>query len=282
MQQVEPLCRQLTGEKVDPRQVTARPSEADDKTEPDRVLGGNKGDRDRRGCRLGSGRRGGRARGDYSDLSANQFGRQLRQSIVLVLGEAIDDCYVLALHIADLFEALAKCAQTVRHRVGRSGVEQPNHRHRRLLRARRERPCDCRAAEQRDELAAFHSITLMSCRLPSSSGESKLIPVMLPPGRASEVTSPSATMSSLAPTSGMVRVAACSARKGSSAPATITSGAALTMAAASSARCSLPASNPSRFTVRFCPSIKPLSRSSSNNASVAGVWLEEGIRKPSR
>ena len=113
-------------------------------------------------------------------------------------------------------------------------------------------------------------------------GESKLIPVMLPPGRASEDTSPSATMSSLMPTSGIVRVAACSARKGSSAPATITSGAALTMAAASSARCSLPASNPSRFTVRFCPSIKPLSRSSSNNASVARVWLEEGIRKPSR
>jgi len=83
------------------------------------------------------------------------------------------------------------------------------------------------------------------------SGESKLIPVMLPPGRASEDTSPSATMSSLMPTSGIVRVAACSARKGSSAPATITSGAALTMAAASSARCSLPASNPSRFTVRF-------------------------------
>ena len=48
------------------------------------------------------------------------------------------------------------------------------------------------------------------------SGESKLIPVMLPPGRASEDTSPSATMSSLIPTSGIVRVAACSARKGSS------------------------------------------------------------------
>src|SRR6266511_2744082 len=29
----------------------------------------------------------------------------------------------------------------------------------RLLRARRERPCNCRAAEQRDELAPFHSIT---------------------------------------------------------------------------------------------------------------------------
>jgi hypothetical protein len=49
MQQVEPLCRQLTAEKVDPRQVAARPGEAGDKTERDRVLGGNKGDRDRRG-----------------------------------------------------------------------------------------------------------------------------------------------------------------------------------------------------------------------------------------
>src|SRR5262249_30903589 len=76
-------------------------------------------------------------------------------SIVLVLGEAVDDCYVLALHIADVFEAQAECAQTVGHRVRRSGVEQPNHRHRRLLRARRERPRR-RAAEQRDELAAPH------------------------------------------------------------------------------------------------------------------------------
>jgi len=71
MQQVEPLCCQLTAEKVDPCQVAARPGEAGDKTKPYRVFGGNEGDRDRRGCRLGSGRRDGRARGDYSDLSAN-------------------------------------------------------------------------------------------------------------------------------------------------------------------------------------------------------------------
>jgi len=95
MQQVEPLCRQLTTEKIDPCQVAARPGEAGDKTEPDRVLGGNKGDRDRRGCRLGSDRGGRCARGDYSDPSANQFGRQFRQSIVLVLGETVDYCYVL-------------------------------------------------------------------------------------------------------------------------------------------------------------------------------------------
>ena len=38
-------------------------------------------------------------------------------------------------------------------------VEKPDHRHGRLLRPRRERPRDRCAAEQRDELAAFHSIT---------------------------------------------------------------------------------------------------------------------------
>src|SRR5215813_9307115 len=35
-----------------------------------------------------------------------------------------------------------------------------DHRHRRLLRARRERPRGSRAADKRDERAAFHSITL--------------------------------------------------------------------------------------------------------------------------
>src|SRR5262249_7737065 len=37
----------------------------------------------------------------------------------------------------------------------RQAAQKSNHRHRRLLRARRERPCG-RAAEKRHELAAFH------------------------------------------------------------------------------------------------------------------------------
>src|SRR5215471_20228332 len=41
--------------------------------------------------------------------------------------------------------------------VGRSAVNEPYHRHRRLLRACRERPCSCRAAEQGDELAALNA-----------------------------------------------------------------------------------------------------------------------------
>src|SRR6516162_4506585 len=35
-------------------------------------------------------------------------------------------------------------------------MEKPNHRHRRLLRLRRKRPCRRRAADQRDELPALH------------------------------------------------------------------------------------------------------------------------------
>jgi hypothetical protein len=48
-------------------------------------------------------------------------------------------------------------------------TEKSNYRHRRLLRPRRQRPCCCRAAEQRDELAPFHSIT-SSARASSAGG----------------------------------------------------------------------------------------------------------------
>jgi hypothetical protein len=57
-----------------------------------------------------------------SNLAANKIGRQLRQSIKLILGPAVDDRYVLALDITSLFQALAKCSQPFRDRIGRSGV----------------------------------------------------------------------------------------------------------------------------------------------------------------
>ena len=44
--------------------------------------------------------------------------------------------------------------------LGRLSIQESNHRHRRLLRSRRERPRDPRAAEQRDELASFQLIQL--------------------------------------------------------------------------------------------------------------------------
>src|SRR5262249_47107086 len=65
------------------------------------------------------------------------------------------DRHITALDEARFVQALAErghdpCAQ-LRH----TGIDKPNPRHRRLLRARRERPRR-RAAEQRDELAPIH------------------------------------------------------------------------------------------------------------------------------
>src|SRR5262249_55327500 len=50
-----------------------------------------------------------------------------------------------------------------------------DHRHWRLLRARRERPCGYRAAEQRDELSAFHYSITSSARASSMGGISRPI-----------------------------------------------------------------------------------------------------------
>src|SRR5439155_9639066 len=84
------------------------------------------------------------------------------QSIELILGPAVFDGHVLALDVAAILQAIAKCAQTVRHPVRRSGVKKPDHRHHRLLRTRHERPRDRRAAKERYELAPPHELPFSS------------------------------------------------------------------------------------------------------------------------
>src|SRR6516162_1069056 len=69
------------------------------------------------------------------------------------------DREIVALAKTGLFQTFAKCAQAIRESVRRYRGEKSDHRHRPLLRARRERPRRRRAAEQRDEFATLHSIT---------------------------------------------------------------------------------------------------------------------------
>jgi hypothetical protein len=148
-QQFQPLCGQFTCEPIDACQVAVRPGEAGDKTKPDRILGGTEDNGNRGGCRLGRERRGAGACNDHCDLPTNQFGRQRRQPIDLIVGPAIFDGHVLALNKARVFQALAERTQAVRLSVRRCGVKKPDHRYRRLLRTRRERPSDgCRAAKR--------------------------------------------------------------------------------------------------------------------------------------
>jgi hypothetical protein len=51
---------------------------------------------------------------DHSDLSADQFARQCRQSIQLIVGPAILDRHVLTLDKAGLLQALAESALAFR------------------------------------------------------------------------------------------------------------------------------------------------------------------------
>ena len=103
-------------------------------------------------------RRRSRGRENCGHLTMNQIGRQSGQLLAFIPGEAIFDRDVLTLGKTCVFQTLTDCGQEVRGVAGRPGGEEPDHWHRRLLRARRERPRDRRAAEQRDALAAFAAI----------------------------------------------------------------------------------------------------------------------------
>src|SRR6266568_4628593 len=96
---------------------------------------------------------------DNCDPSASQIDGKSRQSIEVVLGGTVQDRHVLAFDKTRLLEALLESAQLVL--VRRLG-EESNHRHRRLLRARRKRPSYRRAAEKGDELAPFHIHSITS------------------------------------------------------------------------------------------------------------------------
>src|SRR5262249_12143753 len=158
-QEFQPLCCQLGREESNAGGVAARPSEVRNEANSHRVLTGQKHDGDRRRCRPGCEYRRYASRSDYGNLTMNKISRQHWQSIKLILGPAVFYRHVLAHDVASLLQALAECPQPFRNRIRRSRVEIPDHRHRRLLRARHERPRCRRAAEQRYELATPHSIT---------------------------------------------------------------------------------------------------------------------------
>ena len=71
--------------------------------------------------------------GNHGDVTANQFGGQCWQPIVLTLREAVFDRYVLALDVAGFFQALAERGQKVWIIAGRPAVEETDYRYWRML-----------------------------------------------------------------------------------------------------------------------------------------------------
>src|SRR5262245_62062351 len=109
---------------------------------------------------------------DDPDLFAKAFGQigcQRRQASEMAFGPPMFDRKVMTFHVARVPQALARRGRPVCVGAWRGTVQEPNDRHCRLRPPRRDRPCRRRAAEQRDELAAPHSIT-SSARASSDGG----------------------------------------------------------------------------------------------------------------
>src|SRR5262249_26596100 len=169
--QPKPLRAEHIYQQGDAGNITTRPVITCDQAQFDGVLATGENDRD--GCRgrLRCERSRGTTSTNHCDLSAHEFARERRQSIHSTFCPAVFNADIAVLDIAGLNEALPERRNGIFECSGRSAVEEPDHRHRRLLRARRERP-DRRTAEQRDEPAALHSIT-SSARARSVDGTSK-------------------------------------------------------------------------------------------------------------
>jgi hypothetical protein len=139
-----------------PGEVRAGPVEAGDKTQCDRVTAGVKYDRYRRGRCLRRHRCGAADGYDHGYAAADQIGRERRQPINLIFRPAVFDRHVLALDIAGFLQALEKRnGDVLVVIISRLGAEEPDYRHRWLLRPRRQRPRR-RASEPSNELSPPH------------------------------------------------------------------------------------------------------------------------------
>src|SRR5262249_47572478 len=107
-------------------------------------------------------------RRDHGRVAADQIGGQPRQTLEIPLRPAVFDGDVATLDETRCTETLTECGHNEVRVARRQTAEEADHGHRRLLRARRERQRR-RAAEQRDEMASFHSIT-SSVRSRNDSG----------------------------------------------------------------------------------------------------------------
>src|SRR5262245_64558387 len=81
----------------------------------------------------------------------------------MIIRPAIFDRDILALDIAGFIQALTERGREGHIARSCRAVEKPDHRHRRLLRARRERPRGRRGTKQRDELASPHAVPPLNC-----------------------------------------------------------------------------------------------------------------------
>jgi len=157
VQHREPLRSEFTDQAVGTRKVASRPIEARHKPKLHGIGGDVEHNWDARGGSLSRESRKQPGRDDHGDSKLDQISRQRWQSVSLVSRPAIFDHKVPAFNIADFVQTPSEASQPRGVRLRRPVVQISDHRHRGLLRARRERPRNCPTTEQRDELAPPHA-----------------------------------------------------------------------------------------------------------------------------
>jgi hypothetical protein len=159
---LKPRRFQLLIEDAHAGHVPARPGEAADETDRDRVAAARKRDGDARGRGLCGARRGVAEGGNDGDVAPHKVGGQPRQSLELTTRPAKVERHVAVREVAAFGEALLERGHRARALV--AGVQEPDHRHRGLLCTRGEWPRGRRNTEKRYELAPFHHSITSSAR----------------------------------------------------------------------------------------------------------------------
>src|SRR6516225_2848120 len=147
--------------------------EAGDKPDLHRIAAGYEHDRNRRGCRLcrlcGRVAAGG---DDDGHWAARELDRICRQPVIVALGPAKFERYILTFSISRFFQSLTECSDKIIGLAGASAADPSYHRQCRLLGACRERPRR-RAPKQRDEIAPSHHSMTSSARASSACDKSR-------------------------------------------------------------------------------------------------------------
>src|SRR5689334_12559730 len=89
-------------------------------------------------------------------MEPHQLVRQIWQAVQITIGETKFEADVAALHISELPDALSKTCEIALQRLRRSGAQNTDHRHDRLLCVSHHRPSYRRTANERDEFAPPH------------------------------------------------------------------------------------------------------------------------------
>ena len=156
-----------------PGDIPARPREARDVSEADRVSMDREHDRDRLGRLSGSLDTRRRHRKDDVDIHAHQLGSQFRQLVGPFRPPELDE-NVSALDPAEVAQSAPQHLKPARPRRCWGQTQKPDPRYLgRLLCARGNRPCDRRAKDQGDEVPPPHTMT--SSALPNERALELLI-----------------------------------------------------------------------------------------------------------